>query len=183
MRTVPYASTMGSLIYAILCTRPNISFVVVMVSRYYSNPRPLHWVIVKHILKYLRRTRNYMLVYHNGDLIATGYTNSEFQFDHDPWRSSSGYVFTLADGAINWRSFKSCIADSTIEADYVAACEVAKEDIWLIKFLMDLGVMRMEQSLITLFFENSGAVVQSKEPRNHKKGKHIECKCNVHNIK
>jgi hypothetical protein len=60
---------------------------------------------------------------------------------------------------------------------------VAKEDIWLIKFLMDLGVMRMEQSLITLFFENSGAVVQSKEPRNHKKGKHIECKCNVHNIK
>jgi hypothetical protein len=84
MRTVPYASTMGSLIYAILCTRPNISFVVVMVSRYYSNPRPLHWVIVKHILKYLRRTRNYMLVYHNGDLIATGYTNSEFQFDHDP---------------------------------------------------------------------------------------------------
>ena len=63
-----------------------------------------------------------------------------------------------------------------MEAKYVVACEVAKEAVWLKKFLSDLGVLRMEQVPITLFCDNNGAVAQSTEPRNHKKGKHIERK-------
>ena len=63
MRQIPYASAMGSLMYAMLCTRPNICYLVDMVNRYQSNPRPKHWQAVKHILKYLQRMRNYMLVY------------------------------------------------------------------------------------------------------------------------
>ena len=63
MRQVPYASAMGSLMYVMLCTRPDICYLVDMVSRYQSNPRPKHWQAVKHILKYLQRMRNYMLVY------------------------------------------------------------------------------------------------------------------------
>jgi len=65
MRDVPYASVVGSLMYTMLCTRPNICFAVGMVSRYQSNPRPTHWVVVKHILKYLRRTRDYMWSFSN----------------------------------------------------------------------------------------------------------------------
>ena len=64
-------------------------------------------------------------------------------------------------------------------AEYVAACEAAKEAIWLKKFLSDLGVVRIEQVPITLFCDNSGAVAQSKYPRNHKKGKHIERKYHI----
>ena len=63
-----------------------------------------------------------------------------------------------------------------MEAKYVAACEAAKKAVWLKKFLSDLGVVRMEQVPITLFGNNSGAGAQSKDPRNHKKGKHIERK-------
>ena len=63
MRCVPYASVVGSLIYAMLYTRPNNCFAVGVASRYQSNPGLDHWVAVKTILKYLRRTRNYMLVY------------------------------------------------------------------------------------------------------------------------
>ena len=63
MRQVPYASVVGSLMYAILCTRPDINYPVGMVSHYLSNPGPKHWQVVKHILKYLQRTRDYMLVY------------------------------------------------------------------------------------------------------------------------
>ena len=66
-----------------------------------------------------------------------------------------------------------------MEAEYVAACEAAKEAVWLKKFLYDLGVMRMEQVPITLFCDNSGAVAQSKYPRNHKKKKHIERKYHI----
>ena len=66
-----------------------------------------------------------------------------------------------------------------MEAEYVAACEAAKEVVWLKEFLYDLGVMRIEQVLITLFYDNSGVVAQSKDPRNHKKGKHIERKYHI----
>ena len=80
----------------------------------------------------------------------------------------------MGGGAITWKSVKqSCIVDSTMEVEYVAACE-ATEAIWLKKFLSNLCVMRMEQVPITLFYDNSGVVAQSKDPRNHKKRKHIE---------
>ena len=69
MRQVSYASTVGSLMYAMLYTRPDICYLVGMVSRYQSNPGPKHWQAVKHILKYLQRTRDYMLVYRCEDLI------------------------------------------------------------------------------------------------------------------
>ena len=70
MRQVPYASAVGSLMYAMLCTKPDIRYSVGMVSRYQSNPGPKQWQAVKHILKYLRRTRDYMLVYRCEDLIS-----------------------------------------------------------------------------------------------------------------
>ena len=78
MRQIPYASIMGSLMYAMLCTRLDIYYSVGMVSQYQSNPIPKHWQAVKHILKYLKRTRNYILVYRCEDLIPIGYTDLDF---------------------------------------------------------------------------------------------------------
>ncbi|KAA0062190.1 gag/pol protein [Cucumis melo var. makuwa] len=90
-------------------------------------------------------------------------------------KSTSISVFTLNEGAVVWRSIKqSCIADSTMEAEYVAACEVAKEVVWLKKFLTDLEVVPNMHQPITLYCDNSGAVANSREPRSHKRGKHIE---------
>ena len=60
MKAVPYASVVRSLMYPMLCTRPDIYFVVSMVSRYQSNPEQELWIVVKHIIKYLKRTRDYM---------------------------------------------------------------------------------------------------------------------------
>ena len=104
-----------------------------------------------------------MLVYRCEDLIPIGYTDSDFQSDLDFKKSTSGCVFTLGGGVISWRSVKkSCIGDFTMELKYVAACEVAKEVVWLKKFLSNICVIRMEQVLITMFCDNSGAVAQSK---------------------
>ena len=101
MRQIPYASAVGSLMYAMLCTRLDICYSVGMVSRYQSNPGLKHWQVVKYILKYLRRTRDYMFIYHSKDLIPIGYTNSDFQSDLDFKKSTSGCVFTLGGGAIS----------------------------------------------------------------------------------
>ena len=79
--------------------------------------------------------------------------------------------------AISWRSVKqNCIVHSTMEAEYVAASEAAKEVVWLNKFFIGLDVVPAVEKPITLFCDNSEAVSQCKEPRNHKKGKHIERK-------
>ena len=83
MRRIPYASAVGSLMYAMLCTRPDIYYAIGIVNRYQSNPGMGHWIAVKHILKYLRRMRDYMLVYSGGDLNPIGYTDSDFQLDKD----------------------------------------------------------------------------------------------------
>jgi hypothetical protein len=177
MKGVPYASAVGSLMYAMLCTRPDICYAVGMVSRYQSNPGQGHWTAVKNILKYLKRTRDYMLVYHSDSLVPLGYTDSDFQADKDQSKSTSGYVFTLGGGAISWRSIKQkCIADSTMEAEYVAASEAAKEAVWLRSFLLDLSVVPDLPKSITIYCDNSGAVANSKEPRAHKASKHIERK-------
>ena len=166
MRRVPYASAVGSLMYAMLCTRPDICYAVGIVSRYQSNPGKEHWIAVKHILKYLRRTRNYMLIYSGGDLKPIGYTDSDFQSDRDSRKSTSGSVFTLGGGAVIWRSIKqSSIADSTMEAEYIAACEAAKESVWLRKFCTDLKIVPGMNEAITLYCDNSGVVHISKNPK------------------
>ncbi|XP_075083266.1 secreted RxLR effector protein 161-like [Nicotiana tabacum] len=128
MKSVPYASAVGSLMYAMLCTRPDICFVVGIVSKFQFNPGREHWTAVKHIIKYLKRTRDYILVYHSDDLVPIGYTDSDFQSDRDSRKSTLGNVFTMGSRAISWRRIKqTCVADSTMEAEYVAASEAAKE--------------------------------------------------------
>ena len=100
MKAVLYASACGSLMYAMLCTRPDICFIMGMVSRYQSNPGQEHWSAVKTILKYLRRTKEYMLVYKAPNLFSVGYTDSDFQTNKDKRKPTSGYVFTMGGGIV-----------------------------------------------------------------------------------
>ena len=118
-----------------------------------------------------------MLIYSSSDLNPIGYTDSDFISDKDSRNSKSGSVFTLGGGAVVWRSVKqSSIADSTMEAEYIAACEAAQEAVWLKKFITDLEVVPNMDKPIVLYCDNSGAVENSKELRSHKRGKHIERK-------
>ena len=130
MRGISYASAVESLMYSMLCTRPDIYFAVGMVSIYQSDPGEEHWIAVKHIFKYLRRARDYKLVYQDESLVPIGYIDSDFQSDRESRKSTFGYVFTLEGGAISWRSVKqSSIANSTIVAESIAALEAAMETV------------------------------------------------------
>ncbi|KAJ9547558.1 hypothetical protein OSB04_020101 [Centaurea solstitialis] len=176
MKSVPYASAIGSIMYAMLCTRPDVAYIVSVTSRYQQNPGEPHWVAVKNILKYLRRTKDMFLVFGGSEdeISVTGYSDASFQTDRDDFRSQSGYVFTLNGGAISWKSSKQdTIADSTTEAEYIAASDAAKEAVWLRNFLSDLRVVASISRPIDIFCDNSGAVVQAKEPREHHKSRHV----------
>ena len=129
MSQVPYASAIGSIIYAMISTCPDVSYALSVMSRYQSDPGESHWIAVKNILKYLRRTNNVFLVYGGEEeLVVTGYTDASFQTDKDDSKSQSGYVFTINGGAVNWKSSKQeTAADFTTEAEYIVASEAAKK--------------------------------------------------------
>ena len=101
MAMILYASAVGSIIYAMLYTRPDIAHALGIVSRFQADLGEDHWKAVKNILKYLRRTKDVFLVYEGSELKLEGYTNSSFQLDLDDSKFTSGYVFTLYRGAVS----------------------------------------------------------------------------------
>ena len=175
MSRIPYASAIGSIMYAMICTRPDVSYALSMTSRYQANPGEDHWTAVKNILKYLRRTKEMFLVFGGKDeLIIKGYSDASFQSDRDDCSSQSGFVFTLNGGAVTWRSSKqSTIADSTTESEYIAVNEAAKEAMWIRKFIGDLGVVPSISDPVEIFCDNESAVVLAQEPRSQKRTRHI----------
>ena len=177
MSGIPYASAIGSIMYAMICTRPDVSYALSCASRHQSNPGEAHWTAVKVILKYLRRTKDALLVYGgrgDEDLVVKGFVDASFQTDPDDFKSQSGYVFTLNGGAFSWKSKKQdTIADSTTEAEYIAACDAAKEAVWIRSFITELGVIQNASNPVGLFCDNTGAIAQAKEPRAHNRSKHV----------
>ncbi|KAJ9536811.1 hypothetical protein OSB04_un000035 [Centaurea solstitialis] len=114
------------------------------------------------------------LVPYESGRTSLGGCQEHSQTDRDDFRSQSGYVFTLNGGAISWKSLKQdTIADSTTEAEYIAASDAAKEAVWLRNFLSDLRVIASISRPIDIFCDNSGAVAQAKEPREHHKLRHV----------
>jgi hypothetical protein len=108
------------------------------------------------------------------ELVVTGYTDASFQTDQDDSKLQSGYVFTINCGAVSWKSSKEeTMADSTTEAEYIAASEAAKEGVWIRKFLSELGVFPSVSSPLDLYCDNNEASAQTKEARNHQKNKHV----------
>ncbi|KAK9037093.1 hypothetical protein V6N11_022015 [Hibiscus sabdariffa] len=143
MSQIPYASAIGSIMYAMICTRPDLSYALSMTSLYQANPGEGHWTAVKNILKYLRRTKDVFLVYGGEEeLRIKGYTDASFQTDKDDSRSQS-------------------------EAEYIAASEAAKEVVWIKKFITELGVIPSISDAVDLYCDNNGAIAQAKEPRSH----------------
>ena len=103
MKVIPYASAIGSIMYAMLCTRPDVCLAISIAGRYQSYPGVEHWTAVKNILKCLKRTKDMFLIY-GGDkeLVVNGYIDASFDTDLDDSKSQSGYIFLLNGGVVSW---------------------------------------------------------------------------------
>ncbi|CAN1807780.1 Retrovirus-related Pol polyprotein from transposon TNT 1-94 [Linum perenne] len=171
MAKVPYASAVGSLMYAMVCTRPDIAHAVGAISRFMSNPGKQHWQAVKWILRYLRGTTDKCLSFSRSDLKLNGYVDSDFAAEVDHRRSTSGYVYTVGGTAVSWVSqLQKIVALSTTEAEYVAITEASKEMIWLQGLLAELG---FEQTKNTLYCDSQSAIHLAKNSAFHSRTKHI----------
>ncbi|KAL0437770.1 UNVERIFIED_CONTAM: Retrovirus-related Pol polyprotein from transposon TNT 1-94 [Sesamum radiatum] len=174
MSNIPYASTVGSIQYDVQCTRPDVAYALSVTSRYQACAGEAHWGTVKSILKYLKRTKYMFLIDGGGELILEGYSDASFQSDHDDVKSQSGFVFKLNGGVVAWKSSKQdTTVDSTMEAEYIAASEAAKEAVWMKNYFQELGVVPSIAEPVVIFFDNNGAIAQAKELRSHHRSKHI----------
>lgn len=176
MSNVPYSSAIGSIMYAMVCTRPEISHVVSVVSRYMACPSKEHWQAVKWILRYLKGTANVGLTFSKVKLSESvvGYVDSDYAGDLDKRRSLTGYVFTLSGSVISWKAtLQSVVSLSTTEAEYMAITEAVKEAIWLQGLVSDLG---LDQKKTLVFCDSQSAIHLTKNQMFHERTKHIDVK-------
>ncbi|KAL1556436.1 Retrovirus-related Pol polyprotein from transposon TNT 1-94 [Salvia divinorum] len=175
MSRVPYSNAVGSLMYAMVCTRPDIAHAhaVSVVSRFMGQPGKEHWQAVKRIFRYLRGTSDVGLIY-GGDThcSVTGYSDSDYAGDVDGRRSMTGYVFTLGGSVVSWKAtLQAAVTLSTTEAEYMALTEAAKEGIWLKGLVGDLG---LHQEQVVVFCDSQSAICLAKDQVHHERTKHID---------
>nr|GEY48941.1 retrovirus-related Pol polyprotein from transposon TNT 1-94 [Tanacetum cinerariifolium] len=174
MSNVSYANAVGSLMYLMVCTRPDIAYAVSVVSRYLTNPGKNHWEAVKWILKYLRGTANVGLVYRTNcgnHVDVTGFVDSDYVKDPDKGRSITGYAFLVQGCVVSWKAtLQHVVALSTTEAEYMALTETVNEAIWLSGLLEELGV---ELNTMTVNCDNQGAIHLSRNHVFHERTNHI----------
>ncbi|KAE8680841.1 pentatricopeptide repeat-containing protein [Hibiscus syriacus] len=174
MAKVPYSNAVGCLMYAMVCTRPDLAHAVSQVCKYMSKPGKQHWEAVKWIFRYLKGTVGHGIVFgsQRDNPLVVGYVDSDYAGDLDNRRSTTGYVFTLGGGPICWKStVQSVVALSTTEAEYMAAAEAAKEALWLTGLVKELGV---QQGGVQLLCDNQSAIHLAKNQVYRARTKHID---------
>ena len=182
-----YQRAIGSLMYAMVQTRPDIAYAVSTLAQFSSNPNGTHWAAVKRVFRYLKGTLNLGIEY-NKDAVQgqelVGYSDADYAGDRDNRRSTSGFVFMLAGGPITWLSKKqTSVALSTCEAEYMAMSKASTEAMWLRKLLHEIDFSTPPTPPATnldiaikpmLYADNQGAIALTENPVFHNKTKHIE---------
>ncbi len=175
MVKVPYQQVVGSLMYAILCTRPDLAYPINVVSQHMANPSLEHWIAVKCIFRYLQGTLQFKLCFRGlTPQGLVGYCDADWADDLEDRRSTTRFVFMMGGGTISWSSKRQpTIVLSTTEVEYMASMQATKEAIWIAKFMKELGYMKKKKAMV-IRCDNQGAISLTKNPRQYARTKHID---------
>jgi hypothetical protein len=172
MKKVPYREAIGSLMYASVATRPDITYAVSTLSQFLENPGEAHWEAVKRVFRYLSGTHDHVLTYGGERHELLGFTDADGS-SQEHRHAISGHAFLIDGGAVSWSSRKQeLVTLSTAESEYVAATHAAKELIWLCRLKGDLSAPATEST--TLFCDNQAAVRLTEADNYHARTKHID---------
>lgn len=167
-----YRSLIGSIMYIAVCTRPDIAFAASLLSQFNNCHSETHWKAAKRILRYLKGTIDYRIIYEKSELSVTGYVDADWASNQLDRRSYTGFVFKIGNSAVSWESRKQrTVALSSTEAEYMALCEGAKEAKFIRSFLSEcLGKLLS----VTLFNDSQSAQKMCNSQVNHSRSKHID---------
>ena len=173
MQKVPYREAIGSLMYAAIGTRPDITYAVTALSQYLQDPGRAHWEQAKRVIRYLKGTRDLELKFGPSGGVE-GFTDASWGNNTDDRHLICGYVFMLNEGVISWSSKKqSVVALSSTEAKYIGITHAAKEATWIRHLLSELYLPLILKYPITLYCDNKSAIELVKNATFHSRTKHI----------
>ncbi|POM69827.1 Integrase catalytic core protein [Phytophthora palmivora] len=174
----PYREVVGMLLYLATTTRPDLAYVLGQFSRFVARPTFKHVGTVKRVLHYLAGTQDHGITYTRklekpSEVVLNGYCDSDWAMDLGARKSTTGFVFTLSNGAIAWMSrHQTIVALSTAEAKYVAACEAAMEAIAVKNILQE--ILPHHTIMLKLGIDNQAAYVMATNPTYSRRTRHIE---------
>ena len=171
-----YREAVGSLLFAAICTRPDICYAVNQVAQYSATPSPAHWNAVLRIFRYLKSTADLGICFGGrgeSTNLLKAYGDADYAANIDTRRSITGFVLMLNGGPISWGSQRQrCTSLSTTEAEYIAQSETSKEVVWTRRLLMDLNIIH--DGPTPLPCDNHSAIRLVKNPEFRRRSKHID---------
>ena len=152
-----YQSIIGSLLYLMIGTHPDIAFAVTHLSQFSTNPTKDHYRAAVHICRYLVGSQNYKLVYlQQADKGLVAFTNSDWAADKIRRHSVTGYFFKLANGIVSWHSHaQRTVALSSTEAEYMAISDCLCQAIWIKTLIKELGI---QIKSVPIYGDNQGLI-------------------------
>ncbi|CAM8877602.1 unnamed protein product [Rhodiola kirilowii] len=169
-----YSQVIGCLMYAMTSTRPDIAYAMRKLSRYTSNPSNLHWEAIKRVLKYLKGTMNYGLVYACFPSVLEGYTDASWITNLEDHSSTSGWVFLLGGGAISWASKKqTCITSSTMKSEFIALAAAGKEAEWLRNLVHEIPLWPKPVAPISIYCDSKETLAKAYSQMYNDKSRHL----------
>ncbi|MCO5609585.1 hypothetical protein L7F22_063815 [Adiantum nelumboides] len=178
MADIPYSNAIGGVRYLVTGTRFDICYAANFLSRYMQHPALAHWRQVKRLFRYINHTKMLSLVYTRSTSLVPpilGWTDADWGGDINTKRSTSGYAFTLAGGAVAWQSkLQKSVAQSSTEAEYMALSTAAKGGIWIRRFLQETRFSQV--NLFTLYCDNKSAILMTQQQKQSERTKHIDFK-------
>lgn len=173
-----YKSAVGSMIYAMVATRPDLSYIVTKLSQFNNNPTEDHWKAVKRVLRYLKYTIDSKLYFRKCDRLSIiGYCDSDWASSEDR-RSTTGYCFSLSStsGCISWKSRRQpTVALSSTEAEYMALSAAVQEALYLKQLIIEMDPFLFNtKEPVIIWEDNQGAIALVKNSVHHQRTKHID---------
>ena len=168
-----YVEVIGSVLWPVVISQPDAAFAVSTLSQFIQNPGPAHWEVLKHVIVFLRSTKDLWLTFSGGSKPAMeGFCDVDWR-GQKHHHSISGYSFHMGAGAISWSSKKQhVVALSSTKAEYITQTHTAKEVLWLHSFLQELHSASDDPLILNC--DNQGVIALTKDNKFHMCTKHID---------
>lgn len=180
-RHLDFPAMAGGILYAATITRPDLAYAAGLLCRFISKWDASIYNAAKHVLRYIRGTTDLSLTFdgHGTQRVILGYADADWGGCLDTRRSTTGYVFKTYGGIVAWKSRRQpSTALSTTHAELLATTDAARQALWLRQLLDDLGLGLPAGTPVSLYNDNSGAVLLSQHPHDHKMTKHFDIRAN-----
>lgn len=180
INTSEYQQAIGSLMYAMVFTRPDIAYVLGKLSQFMSDPAEHHGHALKYLFRYLKSTATLKIVYSpTGGVRNLGvYSDADWATAKEDRKSVSGSVSMFYGGPVSWSSKKQrSVSTSSCESEYIALSSCAKQGQWLGQVLRDLGLSKYvgkDPRLVQMYGDNQGAIALTQNAHLNERSKHID---------